>query len=264
MAKANKRLRSVVEGAVEATKEARRAAAAEKIRASVTTPAPAAPTPKPAAPPSEPPPTKPAAREKPARKPRRTREKPVEPEVEADTKLEGTPEQRVPETPNMSPDEAQRLRETMLQSGKPRKQSSPRPKPAPQPTPKPAASPGGFAPIRGPGALLGRLLSEAYRQAPNIAANAVAIPAFTAAGAGGVYLGTAGTVAAIRGIGKLLSPGQPQPQEPQEPSATPSPASPPDDYRTGFQRAIEQRRKPRSTDGGSDVIRALSRMRGMA
>jgi hypothetical protein len=111
---------------------------------------------------------------------------------------------------------------------------------------------------------LGKLLREAYRQTPNLVANAVAIPAFTAAGAGGVYLGTAGTVAAIRGIGKLLSPGQPQPQEPQEPRANPSPANPTEDYRTGFQRAIEQRRKPRPTDGGSDVIRALSRMRGMA
>jgi hypothetical protein len=255
MAKANKRLRSVVEGAMEATKDARRAAAAEKIRAAVATPAsppiaPAAPTPAPS---------------KPAKKPRRAQGKPTEPAVEPDTRLDATAEQRVPpvapEPPTMTAEQAQQLRDTMLQSSRPKRTSSTKPKPAKPEPPTPKPSPGGFAPIRGPGALLGRLLKETYRQAPNIAANAVAIPAFTAAGAGGVYLGTAGTVAAIRGISKLFSPTEEQ-KQPQEPLSLPAPASQPDDYRSGFQRAIDERRKPRTTDSGFDVIRGLSRTRG--
>jgi hypothetical protein len=258
MAKANKRLRSVVEGAMEATKDARRAAAAEKIRSAVA--APASPPSAPAAPPPTPPP--PA---KPTPKPRRARAKPTEPAVEPDTRLEGTAEQRVPpmapRPPQMTAEQAQQLRDTMLQSSRPKRTSSTKPKPAKPEPPTPKPAPGGFAPIRGPGALLGRLLKETYRQAPNIAANAVAIPAFTAAGAGGVYLGTAGTVAAIRGIGRLLAP--PEEQKPaQEPRSLPAPASQPDDYRSGFQRAIDERRKPRTTDSGFDVIRGLSRTRG--
>jgi hypothetical protein len=216
MAKGNKRLRSVVEGAVEATREARRAAAAEKIRASVTTPEPA-----------------------PAPPPKRTRAR--KPAVEPDTKLEATPEQRVFEPPTMSPDEGKRLRDTMLQSGRSEK----------PPAPKPSS---GFAPVRGPGAVLGRLLKESYRQAPNIAANAVAIPAFTAAGLGGAYLGTAATLAAIRGMKGLFTPApEPTPQErPPEP----------DDYRSGFRRAIEQRR--RTKPGGTGIIRSLRNVEGQS
>ena len=75
MAKGNRRLRSVVEGAVEASKEARRAAAAEKIRSAVSTAPPPQPTP--------PPPAAPA-------KPKRTRPKPTATTVETDTKLEAT------------------------------------------------------------------------------------------------------------------------------------------------------------------------------
>lgn len=260
MAKGNRRLRSVVEGAMDATKDARRAAAAEKIRAAVVTPPPAAPS-TPSAPPSK------AAPSKPVRKPRTKREAPAEPTVEPDTRLEATAEQRVPpvapEPPTMTPEQAQQLRDTMLQSGRPKKRPSAKPQPAkPQPQ-APKAAPGSFAPIRGPGALLGRLLKETYRQAPNIAANAVAIPAFTAAGAGGVYLGTAGTVAAIRGISKLLAPSE-ETKQTQEPLSLPAPTSQPDDYRTGFQRAIDERRKPRPNDSGFDVIRGLSRTRGIA
>jgi hypothetical protein len=246
MAKGNRRLRSVVEGAMDATKDARRAAAAEKIRATVATTPPPAPAPAPA--------------EAPPAKQRRPRRKPADQDVEPDTKLESSSEQRVPdEAPQMSPEEAQRLRETMLQSSRPKKPVSRPTKPA---VTKQPTSTRGFAPIRGPGALLGRLLKETYRQAPNIAANAVAIPAFTAAGAGGIYLGTAGTLAAIRGINKLLTPEE---EKKSEPLALPAPSSPPpaDDYRSGFQRAIEQRRKPRTTDSGFDVIRSLSRTRGL-
>lgn len=246
MAKGNRRLRSVVEGAMDATKEARRAAAAEKIRATAATASTPTPTPTPA--------------EAPPAKPRRPRRKPVEQEVEPDTKLESSSEQRVPdETTQMSPEQAQRLRETMLQSSRPRKPTS---RPAKPSATKPPASNSSFAPIRGPGALLGRLLKETYRQAPNIAANAVAIPAFTAAGAGGIYLGTAGTLAAIRGIDKLLNPEE---EQKPEPLTLPAPSAPPpaDDYRSGFQRAIEQRRKPRTNDSGFDVIRSLSRTRGL-
>lgn len=274
MAKANKRLRSVVEGAMEATKDARRAAAAAKIRAGVTPaadapakPAPAKPAAKPAAAPpaaAAPPPEKPA-------KPRRTRSKPQEPVVEPDTKLDATPEQRVPvepapppasPPPTMSPEEAQKLRDTMLGSRGRQKPTGDKPKPKPK-SQKPTNT-GGFAPIRGPGALLGRLLRETYRQAPNIAANAVAIPAFTAAGAGGIYLGTAGTVAAIRGINKLLNPSEEQQQQPPPAAPAPAAAPAPDDYRSGFQRAIEQRRQPRPTDNGTDVIRSLARIRGLS
>jgi len=249
MAKGNRRLRSVVEGAMEATTDARRAAAAQKIRASAETPAPT-PTPTPST-------AEPA-------KPRRPRRKPAEQEVEPDTKLDASPEQRVPPVaPQLSPEQSQRLRETMLQSGRPKKPASkPTSKPAtPKPAPtKPAATTGGFAPVRGPGALLGRLLKETYRQAPNIAANAIAIPALTAAGAGGVYLGTAGTVAAIRGISKLLRPSE---EKPQEPPSIPAPSSQPSDFRSGFQRAIDERRKPAARDSGFDVIRGLSRTRGL-
>jgi len=242
MAKGNRRLRSVVEGAMEATQEARRAAAAEKIRQSVAAP-PVAPSP----PPTEP------------RKPKRTRKpKPeTEPEVEPDMRLEATAEQRVPpvapEPPQMTAEQAQSLRDVMLQEKKPKrtaKTQAPKEK-----TSKPDAS--GFAPIRGPGALLGRLLKETYRQGPNIVANAVAVPAFTAAGAGGAYLGTAATAAAIRGIGKLLSPQEPEPKQ-----AEPLPQ--PDDYRSGFQRAIDERRKSQPARSGSDVIRTLSRTRGLS
>lgn len=250
MAKGNRRLRSVVEGAMDASKDARRAAAAEKIRASAATPA----SPAPASTPTPPPPDTAPPKE------RRPRRKPVEQEVEPDTKLDSSSEQRVPtEAPQMSSEQAQRLRETMLQTGRPKKATSRPAKPSP---PKPAANTTGFAPVRGPGALLGRLLKETYRQAPNIAANAIAIPAFTAAGAGGIYLGTAGTVAAIRGINKLLNPGE---EKQQESLTLPAPADQPpaDDYRTGFQRAIEQRRKPRTNDSGFDVIRKLSRTRGL-
>ena len=273
MAKANKRLRSVVEGAVEATKDARRAAAAAKIRAGVTPAADAPAKPATAKPPATPAAESPAATapppEKPA-KPRRNRSKPQEPAVEPDTKLDASPEQRVPvdsapapssPPPSMSPEDAQKLRDTMLGSRSRQRPAGDKPKSKPK-SQKPAGS-GGFAPIRGPGALLGRLLRETYRQAPNIAANAVAIPAFTAAGAGGIYLGTAGTVAAIRGIGKLLAPAQEQaePAAANPPSVTPPP---PDDYRAGFQRAIDQRRKPRATDSGTDVIRTLTRTRGVS
>lgn len=250
MAKGNRRLRSVVEGAINTSNEARRAAAAEKIRASVTTPSTPAPAPPPEAP----------------AKPKRTRPKKTEPEVEADTRLETSTEQRVPPPveaapPTMTPEAAQQLRETMLQSGRPKKRTTPKTQAA-KPQPQKPASTSGFAPIRGPGALLGRLLKETYRQAPNIAANAIAIPAFTAAGAGGAYLGTAGTVAAIRGIGKLLA-GPTQEDKPQEPLPEPTP-KPADDYRSGFQRAIDQRRQPRLPDSGFDVIRQLSRTRGMS
>jgi len=273
MAKANKRLRSVVEGAMEATKDARRAAAAAKIRAGVAPAAAAPPKPAPAKPAAKPAAAPPAAAapppEKPA-KPRRPRSKPQEPVVEPDTKLDATPEQRVPvepapapasPPPTMSPEEAQKLRDTMLGSRGRQKPTGDKPKPKPKSQKPTSAS--GFAPIRGPGALLGRLLGETYRQAPNIAANAVAIPAFTAAGAGGIYLGTAGTVAAIRGINKLLNPSEDQPQTPPAAPA-PSPAPVPDDYRSGFQRAIEQRRQPRPSDNGTDVIRSLTRIRGIS
>jgi hypothetical protein len=136
-------------------------------------------------------------------------------------------------------------------------------KPQPAKPAPPQTAPGGFAPVRGPGALLGRLLKETYRQAPNIAANVVAIPAFTAAGAGGAYLGTAATVAAIRGIGKLFATPE-EKKQPAEPLSLPAPAGQPDDYRTGFQRAIDDRRKPRPNDSGFDVIRGLSRTRGIS
>lgn len=280
MAKANKRLRSVVEGAMEATKDARRAAAAAKIRAGVTPPADAPVKP----PPAKPAPAKPAAKpaaappaaaapppEKPA-KPRRPRSKPKEPVVEPDTKLDATPEQRVPveptpaptsPPPTMSREEAQKLRDTMLGSRGRQQPTGDKPKPKPKPKSQKPTNTGGFAPIRGPGALLGRLLRETYRQAPNIAANAVAIPAFTAAGAGGIYLGTAGTVAAIRGINKLLNPSEEQ-QQPPPAAPAPAAAPAPDDYRSGFQRAIEQRRQPRPTDNGTDVIRSLARIRGLS
>ena len=269
MAKATKRLRSVVEGAMEATKDARRAAAAQKIRAAVAPGAspPAKPPATPAA--DAPPPAPPPPPEKPT-KPRRTRAKPQGPAVEPDTKLDATPEQRVPveatppppsPPPTMTPEEAQKLRDTMLGSRSRQKPAGEKPKPKAKPQ-KPTST-GGFAPIRGPGALLGRLLRETYRQAPNIAANAVAIPAFTAAGAGGIYLGTAGTVAVIRGIGKLLAPDQEQ-AEPAAASPPPATPTPPDDYRAGFQRAIDQRRKPRPTDSGVDVIRTLTRTRGLS
>jgi hypothetical protein len=162
----------------------------------------------------------------------------------------------------MSPEDAQKLRDTMLGSQGRQKPTGDKPKPKPKSQKPTNAS--GFAEIRGPGALLGRLLRETYRQAPNIAANAVAIPAFTAAGAGGIYLGTAGTVAAIRGINKLLNPSEDQQQQTPPTAPAPSSAPAPDDYRSGFQRAIEQRRKPRASDSGSDVIRRLSQMRGMA
>jgi hypothetical protein len=241
MAKGNRRLRSVVEGAMDATKEARRAAAAEKIRQSAAT-----------APAAQPPAPEPAPAPK---KPRRTRPTKTETEIEPDTRLEANAEQRVPvvapEPPTMSADEAKQLRDTMLQSSRPKKRTTPKPK-----TEAPKPSPSGFAPIRGPGALLGRLLKETYRQAPNIAANAVAIPAFTAAGAGGAYLGTAATVGAMRAIGKLLSP---QEEASKEPAPLPTPKSVPDDYRSGFQRAIEERRKARPTSSGSNVIRSLTR-----
>jgi hypothetical protein len=246
MAKGNRRLRSVVEGAMDASQTARRAAAAEKIRASAATPPAAAETPAPA---------------KHARKPRQTA-KPQEVTIEPDTKLEATPEQRVPPaTPQYTAEQAQQLRDTMLQSNKPKRKPTAKPQPA-KPAP-PKTSSGGFAPIRGPGALLGRLLKETYRQAPNIAANVVAIPAFTAAGAGGAYLGTAATVAAIRGIGKLFATPEEQ-KRPAEPLSLPDPAGQPDDYRTGFQRAIDDRRKPRPNDSGFDVIRGLSRTRGIS
>ena len=264
MAKGNRRLRSVVEGAVEASKEARRAAAAEKIRSAVSTAPPPQPTP--------PPPAAPA-------KPKRTRPKPTATTVETDTKLEATAEQRVPPSEpapqtegnppqQMTAESAQRLRDTMLQSGRPKKRSSSKPQPAKPQQQKPVGT-SGFAPVRGPGALLGRLLKETYRQAPNLAANAIAIPAFTAAGASGIYLGTAGTVAAIRGIQKLLGPSQAEErtQQPASPPANTQPdqlPAPQNDYRSGFQRAIDQRRKPRASDSGSDVIRRLSQMRGMA
>lgn len=265
MAKGNRRLRSVVEGAMEVTQDARRAAAAERIRASAANAPPAAEAPSPvpqAATPAPPPP----APEKPARKPRRPREEPAEPTVEPDTRLEATPEQRVPpvapEPPAMTAEQAQQLRDTMLQSNRQRRRPSTRTQaPKPKPT-TPSAAPGGFAPIRGPGALLGRLLKETYRQAPNIAANAVAIPAFTAASAGGIYLGTAGTMAAIRGLSKLLAPTEEQ-QPPQEPMKLPAPTGQQDDYRSGFQRAIDDRRKARPNDSGYDVIRGLSRTRGI-
>jgi hypothetical protein len=241
MAKGNRRLRSVVEGAMDATKEARRAAAAEKIRQSAAT-----------APAAQPPAPEPAPAPK---KPRRTRPSKTETEIEPDTRLEANAEQRVPvvapEPPTMSAEEAKQLRDTMLQPSRPKKRSTPKPK-----TEATKTSPSGFAPIRGPGALLGRLLKETYRQAPNIAANAVAIPAFTAAGAGGAYLGTAATVGAVRAIGKLLSP---QEEASKEPEPLPTPQSVPDDYRSGFQRAIEERRKARPTSSGSNVIRSLTR-----
>lgn len=268
MAKGNRRLRSVVEGAMEASKDARRAAAAEKIRATVGTPPPVEAAPPPAAAPAKPTaaPTKPApstaAPTKPARRPRPTAA-PQEVVIEPDTKLKATPEQRVPpvapEPPLLTTEQGQQLRETMLRSNKPKRKPTAKPQPA-KPA-RPPEAPGGFAPIRGPGALLGRLLKETYRQAPNIAANAVAIPAFTAAGAGGAYLGTAATVAAIRGIGKLFAPQEERKQSP-EPLSLPAPAVQPDDYRTGFQRAIDERRKPRPNDSGLDVIRGLSRTRG--
>jgi len=268
MAKGNRRLRSVVEGAMEATKDARRAAAAEKIRAAAVTTPPAQPAPaatSPATPAAPSPPT--PAPSKPARQPRRPRAAPVEPTVEPDTRLEATAEQRVPpvapEPPTMTPEQAQQLRDTMLQSSRPKRRPSAKPQPTKPQSPAPKAAAGGFAPIRGPGALLGRLLKETYRQAPNIAANAVAIPAFTAAGAGGVYLGTAGTVAAIRGISKLLAPSE-ETKQTQEPLSLPAPTSQQDDYRSGFQRAIDERRKPRPNDSGYDVIRGLSRTRGIA
>ena len=246
MAKGNRRLRSVVEGAMDASQTERRAAAAEKIRASAATPPAAAETPAPA---------------KPARKPRQTA-KPQEVVIEPDTKLEATPEQRVPPaTPQYTAEQAQQLRDTMLQSSKPKRKPGAKPQPA-KPAP-PQKAPGGFAPVRGPGALLGRLLKETYRQAPNIAANVVAIPAFTAAGAGGAYLGTAATVAAIRGIGKLFATPE-EKKQPAEPLSLPAPAGQPDDYRTGFQRAIDDRRKPRPNDSGFDVIRGLSRTRGIS
>jgi len=242
MAKGNRRLRSVVEGAMDATKEARRAAAAEKIRQSAAT-----------APAAQPPAPQPAPAPK---KPKRTRPTKTETEIEPDTRLEANAEQRVPvvapEPPTMTAEEALRLRDTMLQSSRPKKRSTPKPK-----TEAPKPSPNGFAPIRGPGALLGRLLKETYRQAPNIAANAIAVPAFTAAGAGGAYLGTAATIAAARGIGKLLSPQEPETKQPE-------PLPEPDDYRSGFQRAIEQRRKTPPTRSGFDVIRTLSRTRGLS
>lgn len=268
MAKANRRLRSVVEGAVEATKDARRVAAAEKIRASVTTPPTTAATgasPTPAAPASPPVTPKPAASPppKPARKPRPAKPKPVEPAVEPDTQLDATPEQRVPvPAPAARSARARRVRDTTEEPTKPTQPPAENPRPKPVAAEPPTNS-GGFAPIRGPGALLGRLLKEGYRQTPNILANAVAIPAFTAAGAGGVYLGTAATVAAIRGISKLLAPEQAEQKSEQAPTL-PAPAAPPDDYRSGFQRAIDERRKPRATDSSFDVIRALSRPRGLS
>jgi hypothetical protein len=241
MAKGNRRLRSVVEGAMEATQEARRAAAAEKIRQSVAT------TPAPSVAPSPPPERT---------KPKRTRKPKPETEVEPDMRLEATAEQRVPpvapEPPQMTPEQAQSLRDVMLQDKKPRRATKPQARK--ETPPKPDT---GFAPIRGPGALLGRLLKESYRQAPNIAANVVAIPAFTAAGVGGAYLGTAATMAAARGIGKLLSPQEPQPKQPE-------PLPEPDDYRSGFQRAIDERRKTQPARSGSDVIRTLSRTRGLS
>lgn len=261
MAKANKRLRSVVEGAMEATKDARRAAAAERIRASAATPTPASPaapaaTPTPA-PPAVPVPTPESSPAKPPRKKAKPKPKPQPAEVEPDTKLEATPEQRVP----------QPAEEPSAPAPAPAPQptdATPRPaKPRRRPTPKPADSTSSFAPIRGPGALLGRLLKETYRQAPNIVANAVAIPAFTAAGAGGVYLGTAGTLAAIRGITKLLGPSEGEQKNP-EPTSLPAQPAAPEDYRSGFQRAIDERRKPRPTDSGFDVIRGLSRPRGLS
>ena len=246
MAKGNRRLRSVVEGAVEASRDARRAAAAEKIRAAAGSPvpeAPSPPTPEPVATPA---------------KPKRTRQKPAPTEVEPDMRLEANVEQRVPESatqpPTMTPEQARQLRETMLQSSRPKRRQTTKPQPA-----KPTPAPGNFAPIRGPGALLGRLLKETYRQAPNIAANAVAIPAFTAAGAGGIYLGTAATVGAIRGIGKLLS----SPSEP-EPTAPPQQPAAPDDYKSSFQRAIDERRKSQPPKSSSNTLQKLFPPRGLS
>lgn len=284
MAKGNRkaRLRSVVEGAVDSTAEARRAAAAEKIRAAAGTPAD---------PPAPPPET-----------PKRTgRKKPPaqEPEIEQDLKLEGSSEQRVPESPKkfnarkqltvkdvarpavvtskfgrtppvapdppeiefsppqMTADQAQRLRDTMLQSN--------RPTASPPAADRPKPPQGTFAPIRGPGAALGKMLKATYRQGPNILANAVAIPAFTAAGGGLAYLGTAGTVAAIRGIGKLLSPGEAKEEKPATSEPLTLPAPPPaSDYKSEFQRAIDERRNRQPRDSGTDIFRKLQRMRGNA
>lgn len=92
----------------------------------------------------------------------------------------------------------------------------------------------GFDPVRGPGriipasaGLIGRLLKFGYRQAPNIIANAVAIPAVGAATGGAIYGGIAGTMAAYRGIQDLLDGDDDNPAKPTTPMpAATAPADP--------------------------------------
>jgi hypothetical protein len=248
--KARARLRGVVEGAVTDTTVAKRAAAAERIRATITEePPPVAP---------EPAPEKP----KQTRKPKPEQQTTKQTTIEKDVKLESSSESNVPPASDFKPmpaDEAQKLRDVMLSSRPRRKPPEKSPEPAPEP-PKPASE-SYFKPVGGPAKVLGRMLYSAGRQGKNIAANAVAIPAAAAAATTGAYAGLATTAAAVRGISRLLGQAQPA-QEPKQESP-PAPLPPPaQDYRSGLQRAIEDRKKP-PPDIRSDINRKLQQIRGM-
>jgi len=248
--KGRARLRGVVEGAVTDTTVAKRAAAAERIRATITEePPPVAP---------EPAPVKPKRQ---ARKPKPEQQTTKQTTIEKDVKLESASESNVPpEWKPMSPDEAEKLRDVMLSSRPRRKPPEKLPEKPPE-TPKPASDPY-FKPIGGPAKVLGRMLYSAGRQGKNIAANAVAIPAAAAAATTGAYAGLATTAAAVRGISRLLGQAKPAEEPKQESRAAPLPP-PAQDYRSGLQRAIEDRKKP-PPDIRSDINRKLQQIRGIA
>ena len=158
----------------------------------------------------------------------------------------------------MPADQAERLRRVMQTS---RSSAAAAPPPPQAPGNQPY-----FKPIGGPAKVLGRALYEAGRQGKNVAANAVAIPAMAAGATTGAYAGLAATSAAVRGINRLLGGQRPAPAPQAEPKSPPAaePLPAPPDYRSGLQRAIDQKRNTPPAGIRSDVIRRLQTIRGLS